>query len=212
MSRRIQMAEAIRGHSVDVLISRQKLITGRIRSAGAGCGSLPRPGQTQGQTGWDKQAEQAAKTSWASWSFLRDRVLRLLPGPKPGKEGPFNFSGDVSDSRGAGGGICSLSEKGPSFSAGTYWETDNSHPGKERVSGHSPGKLQALHILLLRGKYCRGGSSCWKVVGAGSHGQLFCLWAEYRGLSWSCQTKGFTASIFGSHLLSGNGPYLTPPT
>lgn len=117
-------------------------------------------GTNTGPNRLGQQAEQAAKISWASWSFLRDTVLRLLPGPKPGKEGPFNFNGDVSDSRGAGGGICSLSEKGPSFSAGTYWETNNSHPGKERVSGHSPGKLQALHILLLRGKYCRGGGSC----------------------------------------------------
>lgn len=55
-------------------------------------------------------------------------------------------------------------------------------------------------ILLLRGMYYRGGGSCGKVVGAGSHGHLFCLWAEYRGLSRCCQTKGFTASIFGSHL------------
>ena len=77
--------------------------------------------------------------------------MHLLPGPKPGKEGLFTFNEDVSDSRGPGGGICSLSEKGPSFSAGTYWETNNSHPGKEGVSGHSPNKLQALHILLLRG-------------------------------------------------------------
>ena len=138
--------------------------------------------------------------------------MHLLPGPKPGKEGLFTFNEDVSDSRGPGGGICSLSEKGPSFSAGTYWETNNSHPGKEGVSGHSPNKLQALHILLLRGMYYRGGGSCGKVVGAGSHGHLFCLWAEHRGLSRCCQTKGFTASIFGSHLLSGNGPYLTPPT
>lgn len=34
MSRRIQMAETIRGHSVDVLISRQKLITRRVIRSG----------------------------------------------------------------------------------------------------------------------------------------------------------------------------------
>lgn len=88
MSRRIQMAETIRGHSVDVLISRQKLITRRIRSARAACGSLPRPGQTQGQTDWDSRQSRRPRYLDQEWSFLRDRVLRLLPGPSRGKKVP----------------------------------------------------------------------------------------------------------------------------
>ena len=59
-----------------------------------------------------------------------------------------------------GEGFAACLRRGHPSQLGLTGKPTTVHPGKERVSGHSPGKLQALHILLLRGKYCRGGGSC----------------------------------------------------
>lgn len=111
----------------------------------------------QGPNRLGQQAEQGGPRYLdQEWSFLRDRVCVCCLDPSRGKTVP---SPSVKM-------YLTVGELGEGFAACLRraillrWdllETNNSHPGERKGVWPFPDKLQALHILLLQGKYCRVG-------------------------------------------------------
>lgn len=127
------------------------------RGEGAMCGSYSRRGQTCGPNTLGQQAEQAATSSWASsLLFPRERVLCLLPGPKPGKEGTFTFNEDVSDSRGVWKEVATCLRRDSQY-----------HPPGKAHLGIPQDNLWVLRILPGSGLHFPRDWGAWvKIVGA----------------------------------------------
>lgn len=143
-----------------------------------------------------------------------------LPGPKPGKEGPFTLNEDVSDSRVVGGELEGLLLEGATlFHLGSDQQR-NQQQARESASGHSQDNPWALQIIGDRGVpgglyLLRSGGSCGKVVGAGpsSRRRLFLLPLGRLVKPHSLlANKRFHSKHFGIQPLSANSASLTPPT